>query len=192
MQGPQYFHFNMGAWFLSLSLLLMMRQLINNRLFVVAVQSHTGIVLIVAKNRVINSCVSLVDCWLMESIIICLQRVWCNRGSVMVVIHHCLRTRDYFNKRNWSIDQHCLIFDHLIVAKGERTQVPFCSFVKIVSASLKCKDLIGTHFISVLSLEGNRKLINWLTVLVMEGNYRQKSVLKCSWLDKTPCPKNYD
>jgi len=120
MQGPQYFHFNTGAWFSSLSLLSTMRQLINDRSFVVAVQSHTGIMLIVAKNRVINCCVSLVDCWLMESIIICLQRVWCNRGSVMVVISCCLRTRDYLNKRSWSIDLHCLIFDHLIVAKGEK------------------------------------------------------------------------
>jgi len=87
-------------------------------------------VFIVARNRAIDCCISLVDCCLIETILIGLQRVWCNCGSVTVIISCCLRTRDYFNEISWSIDQHCLILDHLIVVKGERTQVPFCIFVK--------------------------------------------------------------
>jgi len=155
---------------------------------------------IVAKNREIDCCVSLVDCCLMETIIRGLGRVCCNRGSVAVVVSCRLRTRDYFNESSWSIDWHCLILDPLIVAKGERTQVPFHIFVERTSnyfnerswsidqhclifdrlivakglkfSSISLSRLFLLHWNAKIWLEEVNQLIDWFGY----GNYGQKSV----------------
>jgi len=68
---------------------------VNNEEVNQSLKVDSGIMLFVVKNREINSSVTLVDCCKRETIKRGLQRVRCNHGSVMVVICHCLRTRDF-------------------------------------------------------------------------------------------------